>query len=466
MMGWDHDLLVIGGGSGGVRAARRAAELGRRVALAEAAHLGGTCVNLGCIPKKLLSYAAEYAQIHKTAAGYGLVAPAPQLDWDHLRAAVAATVARLRGHYRRGLTEAGVTILPGVARLVGPHTVAVGEGIHTAERVLLAVGGQPRRPDVPGAQYGLVSDAMFSLPALPAHLVVVGGGYIAVEMASIFHGLGAAVTLVHRGPRLLRGFDGEAAGYLEGALRAAGIEILLETEVAVIRAGPGDVGADMGRTGHEVRLRDGRRVATQAVLFATGRVARTAGLGLEDVGIVLDPTTGEPPVDTDYRTALPWLYALGDCIAGPKLTPVAIAQAEDLIGRLYGHGPRSIDYRWVPTAVFSHPPLAACGYTEAAARAAFPRLEIYGNTFTPLRQQLSPDKTKALVKLLVDGESRRLLGAHMVGEGAPEILQALAVALAAGLTKEDLDRTMALHPTQAEEFLFLRTPTVNPRGTD
>ena len=460
MTDFDFDLFVIGGGSGGVRAARFAAQRGARVALAESGRMGGTCVNVGCIPKKLYSYGAHYAEAFEEARGYGWQLPgAPRLDWDALKARRAQEISRLNGIYEGLMTGAGVRRLQGHGRLLDAHTVDVtapdgGRSRHRARHILLATGGTPVRPELPGHELIVTSDDMFDLPRFPRHLVVVGGGYIGCEMASIFHGLGAQVTLLYRGEQILRGFDDEVRDFTAAELRKAGIDLRVRTEVTRIEAAPDGT--------RRLTLNDGGVLQADVVLYAVGRRPNVAGLGLEAVGVRMT-ASGAIAVDEHFATAVPGLYALGDVRGGLELTPVALAEAMALVDHLFGPLPgqarRTMDYEHIPTAVFTHPPIGTVGLTEAQARARVGTIRIYRSDFRPLKHTLSGRDERCLVKLIVDDASDRVLGLHMVGADAGEIVQGFAVALKCGATKAQFDATLGIHPTSAEEFVTLRDVT-------
>lgn len=459
-MSYDFDLFVIGGGSGGVRAARFAAQRGARVALAESGRMGGTCVNVGCIPKKLYSYGAHYAEAFEEARGYGWQLPgAPRLDWDALKARRAQEISRLNGIYEGLMTGAGVRRLQGHGRLLDAHTVDVtapdgGRSRHRARHILLATGGTPVRPELPGHELIVTSDDMFDLPRFPRHLVVVGGGYIGCEMASIFHGLGAQVTLLYRGEQILRGFDDEVRDFTAAELRKAGIDLRVRTEVTRIEAAPDGT--------RRLTLNDGGVLQADVVLYAVGRRPNVAGLGLEAVGVRMT-ASGAIAVDEHFATAVPGLYALGDVRGGLELTPVALAEAMALVDHLFGPLPgqarRTMDYEHIPTAVFTHPPIGTVGLTEAQARARVGTIRVYRSDFRPLKHTLSGRDERCLVKLIVDDASDRVLGLHMVGADAGEIVQGFAVALKCGATKAQFDATLGIHPTSAEEFVTLRDVT-------
>jgi len=446
---FDFDLFVIGGGSGGVRAARMAAGRGARVALAEVAALGGTCVNVGCIPKKLYSYAAGYAESFAEAAGYGwTTGEAPRFDWSVLKANRAKEIQRLNGVYRGLLDGAGVQLVQGWAQVADAHTVEVGGKRYSAKHILLATGGHPFVPELQGREHVVVSDAMFDLPEFPRRLLIVGGGYIACEMASIFNGLGAQVTLLQRKAHVLNGFDEDVRQFLSQEMGKAGIDIKLNSGVETVTRG-----AD----GLSVLLARGQRLEADTVLFATGRRPLTQGLGLEAAGVALDDN-GAVVVDAHYRSSVPSIFALGDVSTKTPLTPVALAEAMVLVDRLFGDGRRRLDYEYIPTAVFTHPNVGTCGYTEAEARAKFGRVTVFCTEFKPLRHTLSGRSERCFMKLLVDAKNDRVVGLHMVGAEAGEIVQGFAVAMQAGATKAQFDATIGIHPTAAEEFVTMREP--------
>jgi len=443
------DLFVIGAGSGGVRAARMAAQRGARVAVADFAPLGGTCVNLGCIPKKLYSYAAHYAEHFEQARGFGWSVAEPVFDWATLKARRAAEILRLNGVYESLLRNAGVTILRGRAHIAGPQRVEVGGQGFEARHVLVATGSAPATPDWPGAGLAISSDALFDLPVFPRRLVVVGGGYIACEFASIFHGLGAEVTLLYRGRQILRGFDDDIRAHLAQEMGKKGVSLRLQTEVERIdRVADGSL---------RVTLTDGQRLEADTVLAATGRAPRTAGIGLEEAGVAL-AESGAVRVDRDYRSSVPWIHALGDVVGHAQLTPIALAEAMVLVDRLFGSGARRIDYEMVPTAVFTHPNVGIVGLTEAQARERLGAVKVFRTDFKPLKHTLSGSPERVLMKLLVDAATDRVVGLHMVGDEAGEVVQGFAVAMKAGATKAHFDATIGIHPTAAEEFVTLREP--------
>ncbi|WP_077033377.1 glutathione-disulfide reductase [Pelomonas sp. KK5] len=449
MRHYDFDFFVIGGGSGGVRAARQAAQLGARVGLAEAAELGGTCVNVGCVPKKLYSYAAGYAEAFEEAAGFGWELPEPpRFDWARLKTQRAAEIRRLNGIYGSLLETAGVTVLNGWAQLVDAHTVEVDGRRHSARHLLVATGGTPFMPEMPGSELALSSDAMFDLDPFPRRLLVVGGGYIACEFASIFNGLGAEVTLLHRRAHVLGGFDDDVRQFLAGEMTKAGVKLHLNSEVTALSRGPG---------GLLVTLTRAEQIEADAVLFATGRRPNTEGLGLEAAGVKVNDK-GAIVVDAHYRTSVPSIQAVGDVCTRVPLTPVALAEAMVVVDALFGQGKRRLDYEFIPTAVFTHPNVGTCGYSEADARAKFGDVAIYSSEFRALRHTLSGRTERSFMKLVVDRKTDRVVGLHMVGADAGEIVQGFAVAMRAGATKALFDSTLGIHPTVAEEFVTLREP--------
>jgi len=454
MQTFDFDLFVIGGGSGGVRAARMAAQRGARVALAEVAEMGGTCVNLGCIPKKLYSYAAHFAESFEESHGFGWVGEAPTLNWEALKANRAREITRLNGIYTLLLKGAGVHLLNGWAVLVGEHTVEVGGHQYRAKNILIATGGQPSVPDLPGREHVITSNEMFDLSPFPQRLLVVGGGYIACEFASIFNGLGSQVTQLYRGEQVLRGFDEDVRAFISSEMVKSGVALRLNTDVAAIAF-------ERGAEGMRVELLDGSHICVDAVLYATGRVPLTDGLGLEAVG-VQQTATGAIKVNDQYQTSVPSIYAVGDVTARVQLTPVALAEAmvvvDALFGPAAGKAPRSISYDFIPTAVFTHPNIGTVGYSEAQAVEQFGKVSVYKSDFKALKHTLSGSTERTLMKLIVEDATDRVVGLHMVGADAGEIVQGFAVAMKAGATKAMFDSTIGIHPTMAEEFVTMREP--------
>lgn len=446
MSDFDFDLLVIGAGSGGVRASRMAAQGGRRVAVVDCAPLGGTCVNLGCIPKKLYSYASHFAEAFEESHGFGWTVPQPVFDWPTLKANRAQEISRLNGVYLNLLVAAGVEVIRGRARVVGPHEVEVDGRRHRARHILVATGGRPTVPVLPGHELVITSDQIFDLPAFPKRLVVVGGGYIACEFASIFQGLGAKVTQLYRGEQILRGFDDDVRHFVADEMRKKSVD--LRTGVDVMRI-------ERHGDGLTLTLQDGNLLQADSVLYATGRHPNTAGLGLGEVGVALSPK-GAVMVDPHYQTNLPSIHALGDVIDRVQLTPVALAEAMGLVDHLFGSGERRVDYELIPTAVFTHPNVGTVGLSEKQARERHGRLRIYRSEFRALRHTLSGSGERTLMKLVVDDASDRVVGLHIVGSDAGEIVQGFAVAMRAGATKAVFDSTIGIHPTSAEELVTMR----------
>jgi glutathione reductase (NADPH) len=445
----DFDFFVIGAGSGGVRAARMAASFGARVAVAEERYYGGTCVNVGCIPKKLFVYGSRFPEDRAVAAGYGWTVDEPTFDWPTLVRNKDTEIQRLNGIYERMLKNAGCEVIPARATLIDPHTVEVNGKHITATHILVATGGWPLVPEIPGREHILTSNEMFHLEQLPRRMVVVGGGYIAVEFAGILRGLGCEVTQLYRGEMILRGFDTETAAFLVEQMRHKGIDLRLQSDVVRI---------DKTATGLNLTLKDGSTLEADGVLYATGRVPMTANLGLEACGVALD-AAGAIRVDAHYRTNVPSIYAVGDVTNRVNLTPVALAEGMSLARRLFGSRDTTVDYEFIPTAIFSQPPIGTVGFSEDEARKQFGDIEVFTSSFTPLRFTISPVKEKAFMKLIVDQASRRVVGLHMCGEDAGEITQGFAVAMRAGATKEIFDTTIGIHPSAAEEFVTMREPT-------
>ena len=446
-----YDLFVIGGGSGGVRCARIAAGHGARVGIAEDTHWGGTCVNVGCVPKKIMVQASEYGRLAEDSHGFGWSGPAPTHDWATLMARKDIEVARLHGIYHSMLGGAGVVTHDAHARFTGPHTLDVGGTEVTADRIVIATGGTPgvNGPLIEGHELGITSDQAFHLPSLPRRILMVGGGYIGMEFACLFHGLGAEVEAVYRQPLPLRGFDLEMREALADSMAAQGIRLHANQTVHKIEA----VG-DMRR----VTLTSGHVTETDLVFFAIGRRPRTARLGLETAGVRTDARDAVI-VDAANATTQPGIYALGDVSNQLNLTPVAIAEGHHLADRLFGPGhARTWSFAAVPTAVFSTPPIATVGLNEEAAAAEGP-VDVYIAKFTPMRHVMSGRGARTIMKMIVDQPTQRVIGVQIFGEDGPEMMQGIGVALTAGATKTDFDRTIGIHPTSAEEFVTLRTRT-------
>lgn len=445
---FDYDFLVIGAGSGGVRASRVAASLGARVAVVESGRLGGTCVNVGCIPKKLLSHAAHFSQVAEEAKGFGWQLAAPQFDWSTLIANKDREIERLNSVYDKMLQGSGITIIRGRAALSGPHSVLVdGRQTLTARHILIATGGQPSLPDIAGVEHAISSDQAFYLPQLPQRAVVVGGGYIAVEFASIFNGLGAKTTLLHRSQQLLRHFDTDLGRVLAEEMQSQGVGFQWNDAIVAI---------DKQADGLHLQLKSGQSLVADCVMFATGRNPNTGGLGLAEVGVQCNDK-GAIEVDEHFTTQVPSIHAVGDVIDRMALTPVALAEGTVLAHRLFGQGGKSApDYALVPTAVFSHPHVGTVGLSEAQARERVGAVQIFQSTFRPLSNRMGAEPEHVFLKLVVGSTDQRVLGLHMVGEGAGELIQGFAVALQCGVTKQQLDATLGVHPTVAEEFVTMR----------
>ncbi len=448
MIDYDYDLFVIGAGSGGVRAARTAAGLNVRVAIAEDLYLGGTCVNVGCVPKKLFVYASHYREEFLAAQGFGWLENNPQFDWSHLMSQKNKEIQRLQGVYENLLVNSGVKLINGKARLIDANTVRVGEQDFSCERVLIATGGWPSVPDIPGKQYIASSNEIFTLDSLPKRILIVGAGYIAVEFAGIMHGLGVATTLCYRGNKLLRGFDQDIRDFIASEMLKKGINILFDTRIETIEQ----------KNGHYLALdQNDHAIETDFVMYATGRKPNTAGLGLEQLGVKLD-SDGAVIIDKNYQTNIPSVFALGDVTNRINLTPVATAEAMALVSKLYSEQPKTVDYDNIPTAVFSQPNIATVGLTESEARNRFDDVDCYKSIFKPMKHSLSGINEKTLMKMLVRRSTEQILGIHMVGSDAGEIIQGMAIAIRAGATKAIFDSTIGIHPTAAEEFVTMRIP--------
>jgi glutathione reductase (NADPH) len=452
MAKYDYDLLVIGAGSGGVRAARMAGGFGARVAIVEAVRIGGTCVLRGCVPKKLLVYAAQFRDAFEDAVAYGWDAHLPTFDWGRLIANKNRELDRLNAAYIKLLKDADVAMLEGRARLIDPHTVRIGQHAVSAETILIATGSRPHMPDIPGIAHAITSDQALDLPELPRRIVIVGGGYIAVEFAGIFQTLGVEVAMMIRGEELLTGFDDDIRVTLAQEMRKRGVEIHTRCRPAKIVGGEG--GATL--TDHL-----GGELSAGLVMFATGRTPNTDNLGLEDVG-VKTASGGGIVVDDWLRTNVPNIYALGDVTDRLMLTPVATMEGQRFAEALYGDKPAKPDYTSVPTAVFSQPPVGTVGLSERDARAKFGAVDVYRTSFRPMKHTLTGRDERMMMKLVVEPKSDRVVGAHMVGTDAAEIIQGLAIAYTCGATKAQFDATIGIHPSAAEEFVTLRTKVADP----
>ena len=449
-MAYEFDLFVIGAGSGGVRAARFAAGFGAKVAVAESRYLGGTCVNVGCVPKKLLVYGAHFAEDFEQASGFGWSLGEANFDWATLIANKDREIHRLNGIYRNLLVNSGVTLMEGHAKLTGPHEVEVNGQRHTAKHILIATGGWPQIPEIPGHEHAISSNEAFFLNTLPKRVLVVGGGYIAVEFAGIFHGLGAQTSLLYRGEMFLRGFDGAVRKHLHEELTKRGMDVQFNADIERIDKQPdGSLKAT---------LKDGRELIADCVFYATGRRPMLDNLGLEHTGVKLDER-GFVEVDDLYQSAEPSILAIGDVIGRVQLTPVALAEGMAVARRLFKPEQyRPVDYQMIPTAVFSLPNIGTVGLSEEQAIEAGHKVQIFESSFRPMKLTLTEFQERTLMKLVVDADTDKVLGCHMVGPEAGEIVQGLAIALKAGATKQHFDETIGVHPTAAEEFVTMRTP--------
>jgi len=445
---YDFDLFVIGAGSGGVRAARIAAGHGARVAICEESRVGGTCVIRGCVPKKLMVYAAHFAEDFEDARGYGWEVGESRFSWPRLIRAKDAEIDRLNQVYLRLLADSGVTLYSGRGTMAGPHEVRVGDTTVSAEHILVATGGRPWKPEVPGAELAITSDDVFHLEQLPPRVAVVGGGFIACEFAGIFNGLGSRVTQLYRGDAVLRGFDGDVRRLVSAELRNKGVDLRLESDV---------VGIVRTDEGLRVDLLDGECIVVDQLLYATGRVPNVRGLGLPEVGVEVR-ADGRVAVDEFSRTSVEHIYAVGDVTSRVNLTPVAIYEGHAFADTVFGGMERPVNHEFVPSAVFSQPPVGTVGYTEEEAVSHVGEVDIYLSEFRPMKHTLSGRNEAMLMKLVVERATQRVVGVHVVGPDAPEIVQGFAVAVKSGLTKDRFDCTIGIHPTAAEELVTLRKP--------
>jgi glutathione reductase (NADPH) len=446
MTTYDYDLITIGAGSGGVAASRRAASYGARVAICENSRVGGTCVIRGCVPKKLLMYGSQFADFFEDAAGFGWTVEGASLDWPALIGAKNKEIDRLEGVYHRMLEQAGVTLLEGRATLVDAHTVEIGGSRISAERILLAMGGHPMLPDIPGIELAITSNEALSLAEHPADILIVGGGYIALEFAGIFRSTGSRVTVAIRRDEVLAGFDEDIRQAVDSALQTRGVAFKRRTQVVALARKNGRI---------EAQLNNGEIMTVDQVLMATGRAPNTRGLGLEACGVEL-AEHGAIKVDAGSRTTVPGVYAIGDVTDRLNLTPWAIAEGRALAETLYNDNPMQADPENVPAAVFCQPPVATVGLSEEEARHRYGKVRVYRSKFRPMKNMLSGRDEQTLMKLVVDEASDRVVGCHMVGPDGPEIIQGLAIALKCGATKKQFDQTIGLHPTAAEEFVTMR----------
>ena len=445
---YDFDLFVIGAGSGGVAGSRRAASHGARVAICEEWTVGGTCVNRGCIPKKLYVYASHFRDDAEDAAGYGWSVAEPSFDWSRLVAAKSQELLRLQGVYDRLLAESGVRSIAGRGVLESAHEVRVGDARYTTETLVIATGARPYLPDIPGIEHAISSDDAFDLAELPRRIAIVGGGYIAAEFAGIFHGLGVETIQLYRGELFLRGFDDDVRSALAVEMRRRGIDLRFNSNVVAIE-----------KRGDRLRATttDGERLEVDQVMFATGRLPNSRGLGLEPVGVKVDEK-GAISVDAWSRSTVPNIYAIGDVTDRVNLTPVAIREGRALAETLYAENPTQPDHEKVPSAVFSQPPIGTVGLTESQARERYAEVDIYRTHFKPLKLTLTPRQEQVMLKLVVDRASDRVVGCHMLGADAAEVIQGVAIAIRCDATKAQFDATVGIHPTSAEELVTLRDP--------
>lgn len=451
MVEYDYDLFVIGAGSGGVRAARMAAALGVRVAVAEDRYLGGTCVNVGCVPKKLFVYGAHYSEdFHESEAFGWQLKDRPQFDWETLRDNKTKEIERLNGIYGSLLDNAGAELINGHASLVDAHTVRVNGKHYSAERILIATGGWPFVPDFPGAEHVITSNEAFYLESFPKNAIVVGGGYIAVEFAGIFKGLGADTQLVYRRDLFLRGFDKDVREFVRDEVSKKGIGLNFNADIVAVEK------MEDGRL--KANLNNGQTLIADTILYATGRKPKTEGLGLEKAGVLLRED-GAVLVNEQFQSNVPSIYALGDVVGKIQLTPVALAEGMALVKHLYQGGDGHVDYNFIPTAVFCQPNIGTVGVTEEEAREQGYEVEIYRSSFRALKHTLSGSEERCFMKMIVDQSTDKVIGVHMVGPDAGEIMQGIAVAMKAGATKSVFDQTIGIHPTSAEEFVTMREPS-------
>lgn len=446
---YDFDLFVIGAGSGGVRASRMAASYGARVAVAEDRYMGGTCVNVGCVPKKLYVYASQFSHAFEDSQGFGWSKTTPSFDWSTLRDNKKTEISRLNGIYDTMLGGAGVTVIDGRARFVDAHTVAVGDQHYSAERIIIATGGWPYVPDIPGREHAVSSNEIFDLAEFPKRVLVVGGGYIAVEFACIFNGLGAQTTQLYRGPLFLRGFDEDIRNFAAEEIARSGVNLQFNNNVSAIeKQADGSLLA---------QLEDGSSLACDAILYATGRKPHLQDLGLEHVDITLNDN-GTVQVNEGFQTSVAHIYALGDVTGGMELTPVALAEGMALANTLYNNQPSQVDYENIATAVFCQPNIGTCGLSEHMAKEKYGDITVYDSNFRAMKHTIGGRQERTYMKLIVDKASDKVVGVHMVGEDAGEIIQGIAIAMKAGATKAQFDSTIGIHPTSAEEFVTMRQP--------
>ncbi|MCH9048206.1 MAG: glutathione-disulfide reductase [Proteobacteria bacterium] len=448
MKKYDYDLFVIGAGSGGVRAARIASGFGARVAIVEDRYLGGTCVNVGCVPKKLLFYASHFSEDFENAKGFGWTVGSPRFYWQSLIKNKNKEIGRLNDVYRKLLDNAGVELINGRGTLVDANTVVVDSKHYSAERILIATGGWPSIPDIPGKEHVVSSNEVFFLETLPEKIIIVGGGYIAVEFAGILNGLGVDTTLLYRGPLFLRGFDQDVREFMAEEMRKKGIKLKFQINIDHIEK----IDKQLRAT-----LNDKSTLLAGQIMYATGRKPNTEELGIESLGITLDKNKAIV-VNHQYQTNIPSIYALGDVTNRVNLTPVALAEGMFLAKFLFNNEDSLVEYENIPTCVFSQPNIGTVGLTEETAKEKYKQINVYKSSFTPMKHTLSGDDEKTFMKLIVDKETDRVVGVHMVGPEAGEIIQGISIAMKAGARKTDFDKTIGIHPTTAEEFVTMRDP--------
>ena len=456
MNSFEFDLFVLGAGSGGVRAARVAAAHGARVAMCEESRVGGTCVIRGCVPKKLLVYASHFAEEFEDATGFGWTVARPKFSWPDLIAAKDREIDRLNGIYLRLLKDSGVTLFQQRGSFVDAHRVRVGDRVVSAAHILIATGGRPWIPGIPGSEHAITSNEAFDLGELPGRILIVGGGYIACEFAGIFKGLGASVTQSYRGDAVLRGFDQDVREFVGQEMQNKGICLLLQSDMERIDRQPGSAGLN-------VRFADGTALDVDQVMFATGRIPNVAGLDIQNSGVEVNPD-GRVRVNEFSRTNVDHIYAVGDVTSRLNLTPVAIYEGHAFADSVFGGKARAVTHEFVPSAVFSQPPVGTVGFSEADAQHHFGEIDVYSSRFLPLKHTLSGRKERTLMKLIVARATQKVVGIHIVGQDAPEIVQGFAVAVKSGLSKDQFDATIGIHPTAAEELVTMRHPVKRQDG--
>ncbi len=448
MSDYQYDLFVIGAGSGGVRAARMSATMGAKVAIAEDKYLGGTCVNVGCVPKKLFVYASQFSEYFELAASFGWNTSNNQFDWSSLIKNKNSEIERLNSVYERILNNSGAELINGRAKLLDQHTIEIDNQKFTADKILIATGGWPHVPEIPGKEHIITSNEAFFLDVLPKKITIVGGGYIAVEFAGIFNGLGVDTELIYRGDLFLRGFDNDVRNHLAKEMQQKGINLIFNDNIKSIKK------LD---TEYEYQLESENFHQTNLIMYATGRKPNTFNLGLEAIGIETD-NNNAIIVNEQFQTSVENIYAIGDVINRVQLTPVALAEGMYLSRHLFGKESKPVDYSNIPTAVFSQPNIGTVGLTESEAREKYKDIDIYKSEFTPMKLSLSDINEKTLMKLIVDKQTDKVIGAHMIGPEAGEIIQGIGIALKSGATKAEFDQTIGIHPTTAEEFVTMREP--------